>query len=353
MLEYICYGNHTGYGHAARGYIKSLHSVGVPINVTLLDRNWEESAVGDELPLLSSFLLEKSSIIQIIPDKRIIHTTPESLRRFTPNRKTVGYGTFEHPVAPPTWHKHLNKCGLVVYPSEFCENLFPEVTVPRVVIPHAYDASLYNLDTPPLEELGGFVFLAVGQWRDRKGLKELVQAYLKAFSYKDDVVLIIKTNSVNKASNYVEKLIHSESPNIVIDSEIYTDQEMARLYASADCVVLPSKGEGFGLPVLHALSVGCPVLCTLSGGLQTFAEHVEEIPICSTEFHTCIDNIPQFRKRRWPVIDTYILQQKLVEVKANHKILSKKAKISSNWCKNLFEYNVIGNNYKKALDIIS
>lgn len=41
-----------------------------------------------------------------------------------------------------------------------------------------------------------------------------------------------------------------------------TDRELASLYIHAKALIFPSLMEGFGLPALEALSVGCPVICS-------------------------------------------------------------------------------------------
>lgn len=45
------------------------------------------------------------------------------------------------------------------------------------------------------------------------------------------------------------------------------DDALARLYASAEAFAYPSLYEGFGIPPLEAMSLGCPVVCADSGSL--------------------------------------------------------------------------------------
>jgi glycosyltransferase involved in cell wall biosynthesis len=46
---------------------------------------------------------------------------------------------------------------------------------------------------------------------------------------------------------------------------------MAEFYGRCDLFVFSSRGEGFGLPALESMAVGCPVLTTDSGGVRQFA----------------------------------------------------------------------------------
>jgi glycosyltransferase involved in cell wall biosynthesis len=49
------------------------------------------------------------------------------------------------------------------------------------------------------------------------------------------------------------------------------EREMAEFYGRCDLFVFSCRGEGFGLPALEAMAVGCPVITTDSGGVRQFA----------------------------------------------------------------------------------
>ena len=49
------------------------------------------------------------------------------------------------------------------------------------------------------------------------------------------------------------------------------DTDLPSLYAKAECFCLPSLYEGFGLPVLEAMAVGCPVVVSNSSSLPEIA----------------------------------------------------------------------------------
>jgi glycosyltransferase involved in cell wall biosynthesis len=61
--------------------------------------------------------------------------------------------------------------------------------------------------------------------------------------------------------------------DVDVDSLGYVDDdELARLYRGASCLVYPSLYEGFGLPVLEAMACGTPVVTSNKGALAELAE---------------------------------------------------------------------------------
>jgi glycosyltransferase involved in cell wall biosynthesis len=124
-----------------------------------------------------------------------------------------------------------------------------------------------------------FVFLYVGGTIERKGFDILLDAYLKAFSAYDDVVLVIKatgTKSVYSDSDHSERLTalaaDASRPRIVYLDNDLTAREMAGIYTAADCLVAPYRGEGFCLPVLEAMACGVPSIVTSGGSTDDFVD---------------------------------------------------------------------------------
>lgn len=52
--------------------------------------------------------------------------------------------------------------------------------------------------------------------------------------------------------------------------ELPSDEEIVKLYNSSFCLVLSSKHEGYGLPIVEAMACGTPVITTLADGNNHF-----------------------------------------------------------------------------------
>jgi glycosyltransferase involved in cell wall biosynthesis len=109
----------------------------------------------------------------------------------------------------------------------------------------------------------------------RKGVDILIDSYFKEFTDYDDVVLIIK--SYPNPHNNIESLIEEAKqkfPNppevLFINDGSLTWEEMSSIYHQIDCVVLPTRCEGFGLPQAEALLSKKPLITTGYSGHMDF-----------------------------------------------------------------------------------
>lgn len=190
-----------------------------------------------------------------------------------------------------------------------------------------------------------FIFLIIGanaEPTDRKCFRKQIEAYsllTKDSYYQDKIHLHFHTSllgSINIISDLVKNnLISPSSPlchptgdgtlreqNIWINThDIVTSTEhtfsfvnqekyqsglpseyMTKLYTSVDLLLYCSKSEGFGLPIIEAQSLGCPVLTTNFASMPELIQNgkcikLEDLQILSNgrEDDTYLKNITQRR----------------------------------------------------------
>ncbi len=119
-----------------------------------------------------------------------------------------------------------------------------------------------------------FCYLHISSCYPRKGVDVLLAAWAQGFTHEDDVKLVIKTfpNAFNTVSTQIASLktaYPNHAPITLIEADI-SEERIHQLYASADAVVCPARGEGFGLPMAEAFAHGKPVVTTGFSGQRDF-----------------------------------------------------------------------------------
>lgn len=117
--------------------------------------------------------------------------------------------------------------------------------------------------------------LSVGTLQPRKNFTKLIHAFsLLKSSYPSEykgISLVI----VGKKGWLYDEILQSPTVYGVEDSvrflDFISDHDLPDLYKAAECFVLPSLYEGFGLPVLEAMSYACPVVVSRVSSLPEIA----------------------------------------------------------------------------------
>jgi glycosyltransferase involved in cell wall biosynthesis len=92
---------------------------------------------------------------------------------------------------------------------------------------------------------------------------------LKAFTASEVAELKLVLVGPSRRAEF-EALGHSVPPNVVFAGRI-SDGELRALLESALCVGFPSTTEGFGLPPLEGMILGCPAILAPCGALTEVA----------------------------------------------------------------------------------
>jgi len=114
-----------------------------------------------------------------------------------------------------------------------------------------------------------FTVLFVGRNQYRKNTPVLLEAISKLKTVITNIQLLIHSTPTVSPNgtpdgfdllNIVEEMDLKEYVASVKSPNALPEEVMAEIYNSADCLCLPSFGEGFGLPIAEAMACGTPVI---------------------------------------------------------------------------------------------
>jgi glycosyltransferase involved in cell wall biosynthesis len=184
---------------------------------------------------------------------------------------------------PTDWVKPITEHVTEVWvPSQYVRHNFIAggVDEGRVkVIPLGFDPAVFHHEAAPagLKSRRKFKFLYVGETTYRKGFDILLNAYVKTFTAKDDVCLVVKDID---CEDYYRRLAGQDAirqcqanphcPEIEYLETMVGETELAGLYRACDCFVQPVRASSFGMAALEAMACGLPVLTTNHGGILEF-----------------------------------------------------------------------------------
>ncbi len=102
------------------------------------------------------------------------------------------------------------------------------------------------------------VVLSVGSCASRKNLEILPEIFRQA---SVGALTLLRVGEPLPAA-LADDLRRVLGPEGLVELGAASDDLLIRAYQRADALVLPSRIEGFGFPVLEAMAAGCPVVCT-------------------------------------------------------------------------------------------
>ena len=194
-----------------------------------------------------------------------------------PQFKWIGYFPVDGgPVYPP-WEPILKNADEIVAMSEFGQQVLATgLPSKRIqVILHGVDSGKFRplAERPALKSherfRGKFVVGCVARNQPRKNIPALVKAFARLSQRIDNLHLYLHMDPCDVGYDIVTLLrryglegkADVSVPNFNL-SQPLSDEQLNRLYNLFDVTVLPSTGEGFGLPIIESLAAGVPVVAT-------------------------------------------------------------------------------------------
>jgi glycosyltransferase involved in cell wall biosynthesis len=103
-------------------------------------------------------------------------------------------------------------------------------------------------------------FLSVGTQEPRKNIAKLIEAWKASGLGADYDLLLVGGKGRSFASTDID--YDALAADRILPLGYVEDQDLPTLYSGAVAFAYMSVYEGFGIPILEALSCGCPVLCS-------------------------------------------------------------------------------------------
>lgn len=124
--------------------------------------------------------------------------------------------------------------------------------------------------TPRVEPPSGGPILFLGTIEPRKNVDGLTAAYERVLEAMPDAPSLVLAGRVPPGAQKLVRASPAAASRIELRGYV-SDDERLRLYRSASMLVMPSFEEGFGFPVLEAMTAGVPVVVSSRGSLPELA----------------------------------------------------------------------------------
>lgn len=189
----------------------------------------------------------------------------------------------------------MNKFDVIITPGKAGKKIleYNGVTKPIEVIPNFFKLrdTIPLEPSPKIQKMVGdsFMFYHESTCHPRKGVREMLIAYVEAFSSDTkpcNTILVLKgpeytERTYNEASKLYDEIeilqaSYKYPAKIVRIFQQLDRVQLRQLMSRCDCYIQPSKIEGFGIPLLRALVLRKPCIATdnkLSGYMDWLPEH--------------------------------------------------------------------------------
>jgi len=159
----------------------------------------------------------------------------------------------------------MNSRTQIVTTSNYSKNNLTKIFRNNRKINFVYQSFNFHKTTSSNYKTPENYLLHIGSFEKRKDLITLVKAF-KLVENSNLKLVLAGAQIINGSSEVLEEIetfiIQNKLENKVILAGYVSNAEASLLYKNARIYVFPSLDEGFGIPILEALSFSLPVICS-------------------------------------------------------------------------------------------
>lgn len=156
--------------------------------------------------------------------------------------------------------------------------LDPSWDAKTVVAPNGLSRHLLDARAEPVPELAGTRFaLVVGDLAPRKNVSLLLDIWERVTAETPDLLLVVLGNAGPHSDETARRLLDLQARGLARWLRGARDGMLRWCYEHATVVLFPTLEEGFGFPVLEALTFHAPVLASTDPALVEVATGIEGV----------------------------------------------------------------------------
>jgi len=250
----------------------------------------------------------------------------------------IGFPVFELEEFSAKDINTLKNLDYILQPSHWGKSVLNKLGFDNVyVVPEGFNPRIFQKERSieyklELIKRGRIEFVHVGKYEERKGTKDILRCFVKAFKDSKQVITL-KAHVYNPFNDWilkVNKLLGDlgmkrdgytwRLNNLVIQTFDRPIGDVSRLYKEADFGIWLSKAEGWNLPLLECLACKTPAITTCNTGMTEYLkDYPKELLLEKGELEFVKDNqwYDDKANAKWFQVDLESVVDKLKDVERN------------------------------------